>query len=265
MTTTAAPSLFATGPAGPTGPSGPAPAIVGPGTAHTLLDLMYDGFYALFMLKNGSGPQGNADFIDKMTQFLDEFGRGAKKQGASADDVDAAKYAFCAAIDEIILRSSFGVRDSWERRPLQLIMFGDQLAGENFFNRLEALRSKGSTHLQALEVFHMCLLLGFQGRYALEGSEKLNYLTARLGDEIAHMKGKSAGFAPHAMRPDQIFNKLRNDVPLWVLCSVFTLVCALGYLGLRAMLDKGTANKMNAYTDIVKLAPRQANLTITLP
>jgi type VI secretion system protein ImpK len=31
----------------------------------------------------------------------------------------------------------------------------------------------------------------------LEGAEKLNYLTARLGDEIAHLKGKSAGFAPH--------------------------------------------------------------------
>ena len=237
----------------------------GADTAHTLLDLMYDGFYALFMLKNGNGPQDNADFISKMTQFLDDFGRGAKKQGASADDIDASKYAFCAAVDEIILRSSFGVRDAWERRPLQLVLFGDQLAGENFFNRLEALRVKGSAHLQALEVFHMCLLLGFQGRYILEGSEKLNYLTARLGDEIAHMKGKSAGFAPHAERPDQIINKLRNDVPLWVLCSVFALICALGYIGLRSSLSKTTEGKMNQYSDIVKLAPRQANLTITLP
>ncbi|MET3135575.1 type VI protein secretion system component VasF, partial [Oxalobacteraceae bacterium GrIS 1.11] len=34
----------------------------------------------------------------------------------------------------------------------KLLMFGDQLAGENFFNRLEVLRAKGSAHLQALEV-----------------------------------------------------------------------------------------------------------------
>jgi len=111
----------------------------------------------------------------------------------------------------------------------------------------------------------MCLLLGFQGRYILEGSEKLAYLTARLGDEIAHMKGKKAGFAPHAERPDQIAHKLRNDVPLWVLCSVFALICALGYLGLRTMLARNTERQMNAYNDIVKLAPRTANLTITLP
>ena len=257
--TTAAPSLF----------SGAAPAGYAPhdvaGTARTLQDLMYDGFYALFMLKNGSAPQDNATFMAKLTQFLEDFTRGAKKQGASADDVDAAKYAFCAAVDEIILRSQYGVRDEWERRPLQLVMFGDQLAGENFFVRLESLRARGSVHLQALEVFHMCLLLGFQGRYILDGVEKLNYLTARLGDEIANMKGKSAGFAPHAARPDQIVNKLRNDVPLWVLCSVFALICAVGYIGLRASLRANTVGKLAGYNEIVKMAPMAANLTITLP
>ncbi len=254
MNTATAPSLM-----------GAAPAAAASNAPQTLLDLMYDGFYALFMLKNGSGPQENAEFANKMTQFLDDFGRGARKHGASPDDIDAAKYAFCAAVDEIILRSSFAIRDAWERRPLQLVLFGEQLAGENFFHRLEALRARGSAHLQALEVFHMCLLLGFQGRYILEGSEKLNYLTARLGDEIANMKGKRGGFAPHAERPDQIVHKLRSDLPLWVLCSVFGLICVLGYIGLRTSLGRGTEERIAAYNDVVKLAPRQANLTITLP
>ena len=142
-----------------------APAAPAPDASATLLDLMYDGFYALFMLKNGSGPQENAEFQARMTRFLDDFGRNARRKGASADDIDAAKYAFAAAVDEIILRSTYAIRDSWELKPLQLTLFGDQLAGENFFNRLEQLRSHGAEHLEALEVFHMCLLLGFQGRY----------------------------------------------------------------------------------------------------
>lgn len=255
MTTMNAPSLI--------GASNHVPAANA--APQTLLDLMYDGFYALFMLKNGNGPQDDAEFAQKMAQFLDEFGRGARKQGASADDVDASKYAFCAAVDEIILRSQFSIRDEWARRPLQLTLFGDQLAGENFFNRLESLRARGSSHLQALEVFHMCLLLGFQGKYIIEGSEKLNYLTARLGDEIANMKGKRGGFAPHAERPDTIVHKLRSDVPVWVLCSVFALICVLGYAGLRMSLNKTTEEKMTAYNDVVKLAPKSAHLTITLP
>jgi type VI secretion system protein ImpK len=254
MTTAIAPSLMATDAA--------APAAAAP---QTLLDLMYDGFYALFMLKNGNGPQDDAAFARKMTQFLDDFGRNARRQNASPDDVDAAKYAFCAAVDEIILRSSFTIRDAWERRPLQLQLFGDQLAGENFFERLEQLRARGGKHLQALEVFHMCLLLGFQGRYILEGTEKLNYLTARLGDEIAHMKGRRGGFAPHAERPDHIRHKLRSDLPLWVLYSVFGLICVLGYAGLRTSLGRTSEARMNAYGDVVKMAPRAANLTITLP
>jgi type VI secretion system protein ImpK len=236
-----------------------------PAAPQTMLDLMYDGFYALFMLKNGNGPQNDGEFAGRMSKFLDDFGRGARKQNASPDDIDAAKYAFCAAVDEIILRSPFAIRDAWECRPLQLVLFGDQLAGENFFIRLEALRARGSAHLQALEVFHMCLLLGFQGRYIMEGTEKLNYLTARLGDEIAHMKGKRGGFAPHAERPDQVVNKLRSDLPVWVLCSVFGLICVLGYIGLRSTLSHDAEKRMNAYNDVVKLAPRAANLTITLP
>ncbi len=105
MNTVTAPSLIGAG-APPSAASAP----------QTLLDLMYDGFYALFMLKNGNGPQDDGEFARKMSAFLDDFGRGAKKQNASPDDVDNAKYAFCAAVDEIILRSSFSIRDAWERR-----------------------------------------------------------------------------------------------------------------------------------------------------
>ena len=243
----------------------PAGSVEQSSAPQSLLDLMYDGFYALFMLKNGSGPQDNADFAHKMTSFLDEFSRAAKRQDAPLDDIDAAKYAFCAAVDEIILRSQFPVREAWARRTLQLQLFGEQLAGENFFIRLEGLRARGAAHLQALEVFHMCLLLGFQGRYMIEGSEKLSYLTARLGDEIATIKGKRGGFAPHAARPDQIVHKLRSDLPVWVLCSMFALICVLGYIGLRASLAKNTEQRMAGYNEVVKLAPKAANLTITLP
>lgn len=246
-------------------PSLIAEPIAAPAANATLLDLMYDGFYALFMLKNGSAPQDHTEFQSRMARFLDDFGRNARKKNASADDIDAAKYAFCAAVDEIILRSHFSIRDAWELKPLQLTMFGDQLAGENFFNRLDALRTRSSEHVEALEVFHMCLLLGFQGRYILEGSEKLGYLTSRLGDEIAHMKGRRPGFAPHAERPDQVMHKLRSDLPLWVLCSVFALISALAYVGLRTSLSSHTEQQVSAYNDVVRMAPRQAHITITLP
>ena len=73
------------------------------------------------------------------------------------------------------------------------------------------------------------------------------------------------GAQPHAERPDQVAHKLRNDLPLWVLFTVFALICALGYIGLRTTLAGNTEQRMAAHNDVVKMAPRQANLTITLP
>ncbi len=248
----AAPTLLANRGAGGAGPQ-------------SLVDMMYEGFYALYLLKNGCGPQGQAGFAEHMTQFLNDIDRHAKQLAVNVDDVYAAKYAFCAAVDEIILRSQYNIREEWQTRPLQLRLFGDQLAGEHFFQRLEDLRARGSPHLQALEVFHMCLLLGFRGRYALDGEDKLNLMCATLGNEIARMRGKSRGFAPHAERPDHISNKLRSDLSLWVLTAVFALAGMGAYIGFRASLGHAASVALAGYNDMVKLAPRAANVTITLP
>ncbi len=111
----------------------------------------------------------------------------------------------------------------------------------------------------------MCLLLGFQGQYVLEGSEKINYLTGRLGDEIAHAKGKRASFAPNWAPPDRILHTLRNEVPLWVIASVFACLGLLAYLGLQWGLARQTRSDLAAYSQVINLPPQVANVTITLP
>ncbi len=254
------PSLF-------NGDAAPRPVSAAPAAreARHLMDLMIDGFYLLFLLKAKQGPADAEAFRTQIKEFLTSVERGATKLKASPDDVHLCKYAFCATIDEIILMSPFHVRESWQRQPLQLQFFGEQLAGEQFFVKLEALRREGVARLQILEVFHMCLLMGFQGKYILEGSEKLNYLTARLGDEIAHLKGQRPAFAPHWAPPDQVAHKLRNEVPLWVIGSVFALLGVLAFSGLRWQLGRATDADMARFHEVVKLAPQAAHVTITLP
>jgi type VI secretion system protein ImpK len=259
MNTPATPSLF--GNAAPAAAAPAAPAQI----QHSLLDLMYDGFYLLFLLKNKALPADENQFAIQIQKFLSDFEKGAKRLEVAAEEIFDAKYAFCAAVDETLLRCGGKIRASWERRPLQLLMFGEQLAGENFFVKLEALRTQGKARIQALEVFHMCLLLGFQGKYLLEGPEKLAYLTARLGDEIAAMKGQRASFAPHWELPDRIAHALKRDVPLWVMVSAFAFAGLVAFIGLSWSLSTHTENTMSQYGGVVKLAPKVANVTITLP
>ena len=243
----------------------PGNSVVAAHEARCLLDLLYDGFYMVFLLRNRYAPSDAEAFRDRIKQFLTAFERGSKRLDSSADDVHLAKFAYCALIDEVVLMSKLRLREVWERRPLQLEFFGEQLAGERFFEHLETLRQGGAARLHVLEVFHMCLLLGFQGRYILEGSEKLNYLTARLGDEIAQLRGKRPGFAPHWAAPDRAVHALKRDVPLWVIGSVFALTALLAFVGLRWSLARKTQSDLAPYAQLVKLAPVSANITLTLP
>lgn len=256
---TSAPSLFSTASA----PLGDDQAADRP--ARSLVDLLYDGLYMLILLSNRSVPKDPDEFSGNIQKFLDQFERAARKQQYGAEDIFDAKYAFCAAIDEAVLSSQLNIRDTWERRPLQLILFGDQLAGEHFFDKLETARNGGGSRINALEVFHMCLLLGFKGRYILEGPEKLKYLTSQLGEQIAHIRGKAAPFSPHWAAPDSIVNAIRRDIPLWVIGSVLALFALVAFLGLNWHADRLVQQTLSPYKNIVQLAPRAPTLTVTLP
>ena len=239
-----------------------APAAV---TPRSLLDLMSDGFYLLMLIKRGQLPENEATFAESIQRFLDTVERGAARLGIAAEDIYAAKYAFCAAVDEAILSQPSALRDDWECNPLQLRLFGEHLAGEHFFDRLEQLRAQGAPRLPSLEVYHYCLLLGFEGKYRIEGPEKLGYLTARLGDEIVYLKGKRAPFAPHWAPPDRVAHALRRIVPVWAPAVVMAAIGALAFVGLFALAGRNTDSQLAKYRQVVQMPARTAHITITLP
>ncbi len=243
-------------------PTGAAPAPV-----QRLCDLMDEGWHLVLLLRSGQAPESPASFRAAVLRFLQDFERQAQRLGGSvsAEDIHLSKYAFCALLDEVVLGADLGLREVWELRPLQLECFGDQLAGDQFFVHLETLRREGERRLPALEVFQMCLLLGFQGLYRLEGREKLAYLIARLGDEVQRHQGGRREFAPNWRAPDRVVHLLRTDVPVWAVASVFALLGLLGYLALQASLKSHTRQQLQAYQQLVQMPPRTGYLTITLP
>lgn len=256
-----APSLFADGSLGTQTQQG----TVHNSSGKTLMDLLYDGFYLVFMLRSGYEPKDAVLFRKSIQMSLDEFDRSAKRLNTPVDDIYAAKYAFCALVDETVLRTQASIRSVWEREPLQLVLFGDQLAGENFYTQLEQLRRSGASSLQSLEVFHFCLLLGFQGKYLLEAPEKLSYLIARLGDEIAFLRGKRSLFAPFWAIPDQVRHIVKGELPLWVVVTAVSFAALLAYIGFAWLMGSHTQTMFGAYHQLIQLPAQVANIVITLP
>ena len=66
------------------------------------------------------------------------------------------------------MRKPGGIRDVWMSNPLQLHYFNENLAGEGFFYRLERILAD-PRRVEALRVYYLCLLFGFQGKYAVRG------------------------------------------------------------------------------------------------
>lgn len=204
--------------------------------APSLRDLLEDGVYLLFLLRDGNAPNSSAEFNRRVDQFLVHYDKTARNFGKAGDQIEQGKYAFCALMDEIVLSSEFPLRDEWERMPLQLRLFGEHLAGEGFFDRLEMLRMDPGKNVEALEVYHTCLLLGFQGKYLLEGTEKLGYLTHRVGQEIQQVRGGKADFAPNWKLPHRFQTFVRNELPLWLYFALLTVVAVVIFVVYRVLL-----------------------------
>src|SRR5262249_23521135 len=74
-----------------------------------------------------------------------------------------AQYAGVALVDETVMSSTWPGAEQWRREPLQVHYYDNLLAGEQFFVRLDELRSGADDDL--LEVYFLCLCAGFQGRF----------------------------------------------------------------------------------------------------
>jgi len=184
----------------------------------SLADLCSEAFLLIFHIRGGNDP-GHPDDVRKgIALLLQDLEKKGARHGSSEEDVKAVVYGLCALIDETILNSRWAFKDQWAERPLQLQYFGDQLAGERFFDLLERVRQKGQRKAELLEVFALILILGFQGKYKLAGREDLTRLTRKVAEEASGYRGVS-GLSPHWKVPDDPVERPVNRVPTWVLVA----------------------------------------------
>lgn len=262
-----APSLFDDGQIG-FGISA-APAEAKAASASSLVDLMHDGFYIVFLLKNRYVPSHADSFREKILNLLNRFENQARKLQFGNDDIQDAKYAYCALLDETIVTQQderfFDLQNSWMMCPLQLSLFGSQLAGYRFFEKLDECRSKGKDRLAALEIYHYCMLLGFHGKYRLESIESLNLLASRVGDEIDYLKGKKASFSPFAALPDQIRHIIHRELPFFWILIFWLLFTFAAFAGLKYMISSQSNASLAHYQNVIAAPAEQAYITIHLP
>lgn len=145
--------------------------------------------------------------------------RTAANQAAAAgyapEDIKSATFAAVAFLDESVLNSQNPVFTDWLRKPLQEELFGTHVAGEVFYHNLQQLltRNDSSDLADVLEVYFLCLLLGFGGRYGGGNRGELKQVMDTTADKIRRIRGRLGPLAPAAALPEE---RVRSGKDPWV-------------------------------------------------
>jgi len=180
-------------------------------------------------------------WYDRQLREIDE--RGAHL-GYSQRYLESAKFALAAIIDETALAADFPLRDEWEKYPLQLEYFREQLAGEKFFRKLNDLLPEVASDdrvADVVELYYACLLMGFRGEYMILGEDQLRILIRNVEEHLRRAGRLRAGaLGPHGQIADQPMaaperSGLPRYVKLWG--GVSLAVVALLYIILKAFIQ----------------------------
>ena len=192
-----------------------------------------------------------AELRQRMLTALDAMvGRG-RAVGVPDPDLAEARYALTAFIDEQILKSNWPGRAEWMGQPLQLQLYGEYTAGENFFNRLRMLLQQGGTAL-ALEVYYLCLALGFRGTYGNSADQRpLTQFSDAARQRVTKGLPSASKLGPHAEPHERVGAARSTNAPLIGLivgCIVVALLVVFGLERILHMHLKETLQAMPAGT-----------------
>jgi type VI secretion system protein ImpK len=175
-----------------------------------------------------------ASFRAQIWEAVKMADRDARNCGYAAEEIELATFAVIAFLDESILNLRHPIFAEWPRQPLQEERYGHHIAGEIFFQNLQKLlgRTDSPALGELLEVYYLCLLLGFAGRYSLGGRGDLRAIMQQTADKLQRMRQLSARISPGAELPGDTVKVAGGDpwVKRILIGAVASLVLTLALL-----------------------------------
>ena len=187
-------------------------------------------------LRSSGSHDDPAELRTHLLQQIAEFEAAAAAVGVTRPKVTAARYLLCSFLDEVIAATPWGSDGSVV--PL-LREFHDEHSGaDKVFQLLERLGQDPAANTDLLELFYVCLRLGFEGCYRTlpDGQAQLEAIAARVLEVTR--PGPSTARNRRLSEPEQGVVRHRHRevrvLPLWL------LVLLTGGLLLGVFLALGT-------------------------
>ncbi|HEY6403616.1 MAG TPA: type IVB secretion system protein IcmH/DotU [Blastocatellia bacterium] len=195
-----------------------------------LVDLATPVFQLVLRLKSEGLTPSSQELRRSIDAMLRQIEQAGAARGYKEEQLQNARFALAAFVDEAVLSGS--LKEEWEKYPLQLEYFREALAGTKFFERLDALLKRAETEADVVEIYYLCLLLGFKGKYDVFLEDQLpgeiNKVTERLR-QVGRLRG--GALSPHWKVTDQPEPPPPEpELPRWVIWT------AVGSVGMVAFV-----------------------------
>lgn len=186
----------------------------------------------------------NTPDIHKLHQdFMHEvqaFEHQAQSHDYKSYIIMAARYVLCLWIDQTILNTAWGEKSGWKKIRLTDISESEE---ENpFYLLLNRCIKEPAIYIDLLELFYVCLSLGFEATRKTNSSEANSFRITETRDHLFEMIRKQK---EHHQTQLEVDTTEKKSKPLFTLRSLFKpgilfLACLLLtgiYLGLNHHLD----------------------------
>lgn len=174
----------------------------------------------------------------------------AAGRGYTVEDVKLASFAIVAFLDESVLTSRNPVFSAWSRSTLQHDLFGEHMAGETFFKHIQLLLSRRDSveTVDVLEIYHLCMLLGYRGRYGSNDGE-LRAIMESIKGKTNRVRGANLPISPAWALPGDPPLPRRRDP--WLRRLVWITALAAGFavvtfVGSQLELESGNSTVQSA-------------------
>jgi type VI secretion system protein ImpK len=166
-------------------------------------------------------------------QVVDEVAaidRELVEQGYERPTVVAYRYVLCAFIDEAVLGTDWGAHSIWSQHSLLSRFHNETWGGEKVFAITSRMEQEPERYRDMLEFIHLCLCLGFEGRYKVmdNGRDEYEQIIRGLHEQIRNLHSEQET-QPLANALDNVAparNRLRTGLPLWSVGGLFVAAMA---------------------------------------
>ena len=210
--------------------------------------------FALILQLRASSDFGDIEVLRRrIIDLLGDIEREALAAGIPAEDLKRVKFALVAFIDETLLSSDGPQQERWMSEPLQSQLYNRYDLGEVFFERLAKMREQPEAHAEVLEVYYLCMTLGFKGKYQLHEQERLREIIETTYEELRRTPGLGTGpLSPHGTPRDQATAEFKSKLPAWVLAVAAVAIGVLLYLGMSFYISNAADSTADTIEEIAR-------------